>query len=177
MKKIFIIVTIITMAFTVGACSKINSDKDGNIGNKQTLEENVEKQYIYGRVKNITGNEIELEVAKDPEVEIAGIDKEEKGNEEKDKGKTEAALTTGAMPVGESDKVSVGDIDKNKPLIDLEFTEKEKSILIPTGIDINILSAASGKGLSAIKEGTYLRILVDDTRVENPNILAVDVIS
>lgn len=208
MKKKFILGMFIIMALSTTACAKGNIENGLNGGNagagvnsateevkdnlenkddtgkKEKTEKNNdvevkgEKQYIYGKVKSITGNEVELVLAKDPGVDIAGIDKDEVtedggGNN----GGIPAATTVAASSLGESDKVSLGEIEKNKPLIDLEFTENQKNILIPTGVGINILSERKGEGLSAIKEGTYLRILVDDNKVENPNILAIDVIS
>ncbi|MEG0308515.1 MAG: hypothetical protein RR636_11255 [Clostridium sp.] len=156
---------------------KDNAGKKENTGKNNGVEVKGEKQYVYGKVKSITGNEVELVLAKDPGVSIAGIDKDEATDDGKDNGGSTAATTGAASGSGQSDKVSLGEIEKNKPLIDLEFTEEQKNILIPIGVGINILSERKGEGLSAIKEGTYLRILVDDNKVENPNILAIDVIS
>lgn len=190
MKKKFILGMVILMALSTTACAKGSGANRGSAANKDNLEKKQnerknngvevkgEKEYIYGKVKSITGNEVELVLAKDPEVDIAGIDKGDASGDDKDKGQ-QPATTTGAIASGSggADKVALGDIEKNKPLIDLEFTEIEKKILIPTGVGINILSERKGEGLSAIKEGIYLRILVDDNKVENFNILSIDIIS
>lgn len=184
MKKPLLLGLVISLALGATACSSGNEEKKEvkkeNTKNEQVLEKksNKEEQAIYGKVKSIVGNEIEFELAKNPDKEIAGIEKEEKEpTKEEKKESTPAASLTPAMEKKDGGKVSVGDIAKNEPLVELEFTGELKNITIPTGIKINILSTRSGEGLSAIKEGTYLRLSVDDNKSENPTVLSVDVIS
>lgn len=184
MKKPLLLGLVISLALGITACSSGNEEKkDGtkeNHQNEQVLENksNKEEQAIYGKVKSIVGNEIEFELAKSPDKDIAGIEKEEKEpTEEEIKGSVPATMSTPANSIEDGKKVSVEDIEKNEPLVDLEFTGELKTIIIPTGVDINILSARSGEGLSAIKEGTYLKLSVDDNKSENPTVLSIDVIS
>lgn len=176
MKKPLILSIVIALALGVSACSPNKQETDSK--DKAKSEQKVDK-FIYGKVKNIVGNEVEFELAKDPGKEIKAVDKDQ-DDKDKDKEKKDeipAAMTTKAMSGDEGKKVSVGDIEKNEPLVDLEFTGDVKTILIPTGVDINILSGRSGEGINTIKEGTYLKIAVDDNKSENPTVLSVDVIS
>lgn len=191
MKKPLLLGLVISLALGATACSsqgkeegkdKSSANNEQNIDNKKNEGKkestNQEEKFIYGKVKSIVGNEIEFELAKDPNAQIEGKEKEE---DKKDEIKEEIQAVEmtpaiqGAKP--EDAKVSVGKIDKNEPLVELEFTGDIKTITIPTGAKINILSGRNGEGLSAIKEGTYLQISVDDEKVANPNILSVNVIS
>lgn len=179
MKKPVLLVLSIALALGVTACSsgeRKGSDVSKNEP-KQEMEKEKdvkkEKQYIYGKVKIIVGNEIEFELAKDPEKDIVALEKKD----EIPKGKDEIPAIPAIKVNPEDSKVSVGDIEENKPLVELEFTGEGKTITIPTGTIINILTERSGEGLSAIKEGTYLKIEVDDNKSENPTVLSVDVIS
>lgn len=175
MKKVLLLGLVLSMAIGVTACTKASGTVSE--GSSTSIEQE-EQQYIYGKVKSIVGNEIEFELAKDPQIDMIGEGVEEETTEkDKGNGQVAATMTQAAMSSDENKKVNVGNIDKNQPLIELEFTQEEKTITIPTGIDINVLSQSTDKGLSAIKEGTYLRIGVDDNKAENPSILYVDVIS
>ncbi|RDY28515.1 hypothetical protein CHL78_004835 [Romboutsia weinsteinii] len=193
MKKPVLLGLAISLALGVTACSSqdkgqgsnessVSSQQNGqnddskNDANKKEST-NKEEKFIYGKVKSVVGNEIEFELAKDPGTQIEGEEKEENKGETKEE--TPAATLTPSMEAkpGEDQKVSVGEIEKNKPLVELEFTGDTKTITIPTGVNISILSGRSGEGLTAIKEGTYLQISVDDDKSENPNILSVNVIS
>ena len=167
MKKILSLGLILSMAIGVTACTNVQNQQES------------EQQYIYGKVKSIVGNEIEFELAKTPEIDLGIMNGAEEDTIGKDKvnDKAPAAMTESAVSVDGNTKVDVGNIDKNEPLIELEFTEEEKTMTIPSGVNISVLSASTNKGLSAIKKGTYLRIGVDDNKSENPSILSVDVIS
>lgn len=190
MKKTLLLGLVISLALGATACSSQGKEEEkdkSSIKNQQNIDNKKdedkkgstkkEEKFIYGKVKSIVGNEIEFELAKDPNAQIEGKDKEDKKDETKDA--IQAVETTPAMQgtKPEDAKVSVGKIDKNEPLVELEFTGDIKTITIPTGAKINILSGRNGEGLSAIKEGTYLQISVDDEKVANPNILSVNVIS
>lgn len=180
MKKPLLLGLVISLALGVTACSSEKKEKEkatkDKSQNEQKVDNNKEEQFIYGKVKSIVGNEIEFELAKNPEKDIQGVEKDEVEKEET-KGGIPATMTTSAISKEDANKVSVGEIEKNEPLVELEFTGDLKTIMIPTGANINILSARSGEGLSAIKEGTYLKLSVDDNKSENPTVLSVDVIS
>lgn len=190
MKKPLLLGLVISLALGATACSSQGKEEEkdkSSIKNQQNIDNKKdedrkgstkkEEKFIYGKVKSIVGNEIEFELAKDPNTQIEGKDKEDKKDETKEE--MQAVETTPAMQgtKPEDAKVSVGKIDKSQPLVELEFTGDIKTITIPTGAKINILSGRNGEGLSAIKEGTYLQISVDDEKVANPNILSVNVIS
>ena len=183
MKKPLLLGLVISLALGVTACSSASEEKEDVIKDKPRSEQKVEdeskkeEQFIYGKVKSIVGNEIEFELAKTPDQDIQGIEKEEEPTKEEIKESTPAASMTPAIEGENPNKVSVGDIEKNEPLVELDFTGDLKTITIPTGININILTARSGDGLGAIKEGTYLKLSVDDSKSENPTVLSVDVIS
>lgn len=173
MKRVLSLGLILSMAIGVTACTKA-SGTGGDGDEASTVQE---QQYIYGKVKSIVGNEIEFELAKDPEIDIMDDMEEDTSKENKGDKKEAATMTGAAIATDENKKVDVGNIDKNEPLVELEFTDEEKTIIIPAGIDINVLSQSTDKGLSAIKEGTYLRIGVDNNKSEKSSILSVDVIS
>ena len=184
MKKILLSGLVISLALGVTACNSTNENNDNimETKNESNVEEKIdkEKQLIYGKVKSIVGNEIEFELAKNAEKDLEKITKgelEELEELENEKGEIPAATMTPSMEATDENKVSVGDIEKNEPLVELEFIGESKDIIIPTGVQINILSARSGEGLSVIKEGTYLRLVVDDNKSENPTVISVDVIS
>ncbi|MBO3444288.1 hypothetical protein [Clostridium sp. CCUG 7971] len=183
MKKPLLLGLVISLVLGVTACSSGSEEKKEstkeNPQNEQVLENksNKEEKFIYGKVKSIVGNEIEFELAKNPEKDIQGIEKEEIEKEEIKGESQPAASVAPAMNKEDGQKVNVGDIEKNEPLVELEFTGDLKTITIPTGVNIKILSARSGEGIAAIKEGTYLKLSVDDNKSEKPTVLSVDVIS
>lgn len=181
MRKILLSGLIISLALGFTACKSENENnknimetkKELNVGDKS----NKEKQYIYGKVKGVVGNEIEFELANKPEKDVEEVEKEKLEELEDEKGEIPAGVMTPSMEASDEQKVNVGDIEKNEPLVELKFTGKSKDIIIPTGAQINILTNKSGEGLSVIKEGTYLRLEVDDNKSENPTVVSVDVIS
>ncbi|MEG2787267.1 MAG: hypothetical protein RR942_05545 [Romboutsia sp.] len=183
MKKSLLLGLVISIALGVTACNSEKEEQKEGIKDKPKNEQKLDKQgqkeeeFIYGKVKSIVGNEIEFELAKDPGKDIKSVDKEEVEKDKEKKDEVPATMTTKAMSKEDDKKVSVGDIEKNEPLVELEFTGNLKTIMIPTGVNINILSARSGEGLSSIKEGTYLKLSVDDNKSETPSVLSVDVIS
>lgn len=180
MKKTVLSGLVILLAISVTACGKNEANNDvleketNNSVDYSKIDE--KSQTLYGKVKSIVGNEIEFELAKNPGVSIDGVEKEEEGKEEV-KGEIPAATMTPATEATDEQKVELGEIEKNKPLVELDFTGELKTIVIPSGVDINVLSGKSSTGLDAMKEGTYLRLIVDDNKSENPKIVAVDVIS
>lgn len=186
MKKPLLLGLAISLALGVTACSSStdankevpkNEQQSQESSNDDKKESSIEKQYIFGKVKGIVGNEIEFELAKDPGKDIEAVEKDEEVKEEM-KNEMPTITMTPAQKSGEGDsKVNVGDIEANNPLVDLEFTGEEKTITLPTGVSINVLSGRSGEGLAVIKEGTYLKLEVDDSKSENPSVFSVDVIS
>lgn len=185
MKKPLLLGLAISLLLGVTACTSVNEEKNQDIKEKSKTEQKTdnetkkEEQFIYGKVKSVVGNELEFELAKNPQQDIEGVEKEEAEVEKEEKKDEIPAVTmTPATEKGdEGGKVSLGEIEKNKPLVELEFTGDLKTIIVPTGVNINILSGRSGEGMSVIKEGTYLKLSVDDNKAENPTVLSVDVIS
>ncbi|MGL5692570.1 MAG: hypothetical protein ACRCXA_00715 [Peptostreptococcaceae bacterium] len=180
MKKTLLLGLVISLGLGVTACNSVEKEKQEGIVNKQENENQVlkEEKFIYGKVKKIVGNEVEFELANNPDKSIEGVEKEEENNNKTETTESVPATMTTPAQEGTTDKkVNVGKIEKNEPIIELDFTGDVQTIIIPTGANINILSGRSGEGLSVIKEGTYLRLSVDDDKSENPTVLSVDVIS
>lgn len=183
MKKTLLLGLVISLGLGVTACNSTENESNDVINEKQQSEQKSDnkdykdKKFIYGKVKSIVGNEIEFELANKPEKDIEEIEKEKYEELENEKGEIPAATMTASIEATDEKKVVVGDIEKNEPLVELEFTSKLKDIIIPPTAKINILTPRSGEGLSAIGEGRYLRLEVDDDKSENPTILSIDIIS
>ncbi len=139
---------------------------------------------IFGKVKNIVGNEIELELANPPfEMGEPDAGTEEGASIAMTPATTvmvdEEALPEGADSDGDGEiTISVADGDGSVNVVDgasggnkmeLNYTGETKSVIIPTGIDImSVLTGKSAK-LEDIKKGSVLLLTVDDAQAERMN--------
>lgn len=187
MKKLVILGIVMSLSLGFVACGNNEAKNKESVKNEvradkgETNEMNNKKdeKFIYGKVKSIVGNEIEIELAKEPNIEIESTENEEE-IAQNEATSVPATMATPAMQASQGDidkKVATGKIEKNEPLVELEFINEFKTITVPTGAQVNILTNRSGDGLSAIKEGVYLKISVDDNTSENPNVSYIDIIS
>lgn len=150
---------------------------------------------IFGKVKSIVGNEIELELAKPPF--DMGVPEGE-GGEMEPGTVTEAAksitvtVAEGDMPEGaegdgdtkEGNVIGYEGADGSVQIVggggsenkmELEYTGETKNIIIPTGIDIlSILTGKTAK-LEDIKKGSVLMLSVDDANAERSSAQSVTI--
>ena len=180
MKKI-VMTTVSTMVLVglVGCGSNIPTDKETVIspGDNETADfQNVTQ--VYGKVKSIIGNEIEVSLAKNPfelsEEELEALE----GEIELEGGMEigQAVTVTDSIAAMPSD-VEGGNfsllIGEQEPL-ELEYTGETKSFTIPTGTTIlNYLTGGEGS-INDIKEGSVIAIAMDGEE-DNQKVFAVDI--
>ena len=127
---------------------------------------------VYGKVKSIIGNEIEVSLAKNPfelsEEELEALE----GGMEIGQAVT-VTDSIAAMPSdGEGGNFSLL-IGEQEPL-ELEYTGETKSFTIPTGTTIlNYLTGGEGS-INDIKEGSVIAIAMDGEE-DNQKVFAVDI--
>lgn len=142
---------------------------------------------VFGKVKNVVGNEVELELAKPPfEIGTPGDDGSMGGitgsasgatsqqvivNENRDS--AQLSEDAGASAEGGNDSVSfsVATEDgvvqtfgggENGEKMELEYTGESKSIIIPAGVEIvNMIGGETT--MDAVKKGSVLMLTVDES--------------
>lgn len=155
MKKILVLALSAIMITTalVGCSSK--KDKGENaLVSKSEIEGTT--QY-FGRVKNVTGNEIEVELAgydeflEAEEEYINELNKEEGGK---------AQMTDTTAPISSDDAAA---IDNNSVGgVELEFTGETKSFTIPAGSKVVSLITQKEAPVTDVKKGSILIINAKD---------------
>lgn len=155
---------------------------------KEMTEQDVQQMGIpiFGKVKNIVGNEIELEMANlpgaseaaegegDPKVKT-NIDSsggsnfkteivQGTGAEGEEAGGSDAGKTVFAMDDGSGNPVIIG--GENGEKMKLDYTGESKKITIPAGAELTSMIGGEAK-LDAIKKGSVLMITVPDDKAEN----------
>ncbi len=146
---------------------------------------------VFGKVKSIVGNEIELELAKPP-FDLGAPEGEEGGeavaaaaaapaksvtvtSEESDINTESADSESPKMMFESADGsvVVVSESDDGTSKLELEYTGESKSITIPAGISImNMLTGKSAR-LEDIKKGSVLMLGVDDAAAERASAQSV----
>jgi len=143
---------LLTFILTLGlvACAAKKTDSDLDVISASG-------DYIYGKITNITGNEIEMAVAKMPEE-----------NDEADPG--DMPDDDVEIPMGDNAVPSVGGAVIDDGTDNLAFTGDTKSFTIPAGI--KIYSMGQEISLSNLKKGDIISVSFDS---ENPDtILSVE---
>lgn len=149
MKKIL---CLLTMVLILTGCSTTPKEEKENVKNKEQQEQQI--TMYFGKVASATGNEISIDVAKNP-----FIDEDAKAEGDSGDGEVIAAVEmTAAMPASES----TGAMQEEENKIELEYTGEEKSLTLPAGV--KIIDAKSGEEvpMSEIKEGTVLSVTFDE---------------
>lgn len=163
MKKFLVIALSALMITTVVGCSSKDGEIKSEAGNG--VEENVEydKMKHFGKVKNVVGNEMELEIAN---MDVLGMPE---GGEEPAEGEsTPAATMTEPMPAGSEEAVS-GDANKEK--MDMEYTGEVENITIPGGVTIMDLRTGKEGKISDIKDGTVIFVYTKSESISKIEIL------
>ncbi len=205
MKKILIVVMAGLMMMTLISCgAKPQATPEVPVTEEGSGEKNQEPnkeaegstqstgENIFGKVKNIIGNEVELELAKPP------FEPNTVTEEGKEGMAVPAAAVSGAVTVTEKDVVisdeeaggmegganevtvvasgadgSVQIIDRNSGgnSLELEYTGETKSVTIPTGIDIVSMLTGKNAKLEDIKKGSVLMVLLQDNKTNQVTIM------
>lgn len=146
MKKLIAILLVLTLAMGLAACGSKSTGKDvENNGNGAlTSAENT----VYGKITAITGNEIEIALAKKTESEDVDDDLKD---------------ATPVVP-GENDMPVIGGESENDSG-DIEFTGENMSLTIPAGI--KIYSMGQEINLSNLKKGDMVSVAFDSDAHDN----------
>lgn len=180
MKKILVLLTILTLMTGLAGCGGKNTGQlsNGADNQKQSEQENKTSsitgdsggsgddeeievsEFLYGKVTKITGNEIELAIAKMPEYDTPSG--EDGGG---DAGDAPAA----AMPAAPAEEGTPDDVVGES----VEYTGESLTLTIPTGVKFDSMGQEST--MSALKKGSIVFITVDN--LEDKNISAVSILS
>lgn len=185
----------------VGCSSKDNLNEDSkdtdipknNISqNENKNNEESDDVTFLGKVKNIVGNEIELELAKDQDVSGKGSKLPEGVQFQESIGGDSGSIPEGSQSLTESsgevisqDSISIdsseggeifqiGDPVDNEKL-ELEYIGETIKITIPTGVNIFDMRSGSDSKLSAIKANSIIKVSAKGTK-ESPIVQSVDIV-
>lgn len=152
--KIFAIALSILMAACLTACKGTAPDSQPG-SNSQSISSSASAssqnlELLYGRVSEVAGNELTLDLAKLP-----GEDEAASAPENAD-GEVAAAVMAPAMEAGEA-----GGQTGASERTELDYTGESKSVVIPGGLKI---TGASGeeKQLTDIQKGSILGVFVNE---------------
>lgn len=185
----------------VGCSSKDNLNEDSkdtdipknNISQNENKNNEESDDVIFlGKVKNIVGNEIELELAKDQDVSGKGSKLPEGVQFQESIGGDSGSIPEGSQSLTESsgeviskDSISIdsseggeifqiGDPVDNEKL-ELEYIGETIKITIPTGVNIFDIRSGSDSKLSAIKTNSIIKVSAKGTE-ESPIVQSVDIV-
>lgn len=168
MKKFLAVALSALMITTIVGCSSKDGEIKNDTGNEveENIGENVgyDKLKYFGKVNNVVGNEMELEIANR---NVIGAPEED---EEEMQGETPAATMTDAMS-GENKEAVSGDANKEKMV--MEYTGEIENITIPGGATIMDLRTGKDAKISDIKDGT---VIVVYTESESESISKIEIL-
>lgn len=150
MKKLTLLLLTLVLTLSFAACAAKPSSSDLGVISASG-------DYIYGKITNITGNEIEMALAEMPE-----------DNDETEPG--DIPDDDVEIPMGDNAIPAVGGAVIDDVTDNLEFTGETKSFTIPAGI--KVYSAGQEINLSNLKKGDIISVAFDS---ENPDtVLSVE---
>lgn len=162
MKKTLCLIAILVLVVTItAACSSTDAKNQNQTpeatqqaeNETQSNEQAVESQMYFGKVKQIIGNEVTLELAENPlddyEDESGANDTAENGS-----GDMAAVEMTEALPAGSAADTPV------EEHMELTYTGEEMNFTIPAGVQIYSLSHGQYVQLSSLQKGSVLSITV-----------------
>lgn len=148
MKKWIVALAIFSLALTLTACGPKGGGNEADAdGAFSSAEEG-----SYGKITGITGNEIDLALAKRPESSMADAG-----------GWSEADVQ---IPMGDNDMPVVGGAAIDSDLAEIELTGETIKLTIPTGV--KIYNAGQEINLSSLKKGDMISVVFDG---EDQNII------
>lgn len=151
-----LLVVVFAMSFT--ACGAGGTNDKGNSSGKSESGEQMAfssaDDAIYGKITEITGNEIKVAIAKKPA--------------ENENGKDD--LKGDVITPNENDMPMIGGEGIEDPMDNLEFTGETKTFTIPAGIKITNMGQEIN--LSSLKKGDIISVVTD---TDNPDtVVSVD---
>lgn len=153
---VFLLVVVFSMSFTACGTGETN-DKGNSADQSESGDQGAffnSDDAIYGKITEITGNEIKVAIAKKPA--------EDKNGEEDLKGE--------AMTPNENDTPMIGGEGIEDSMDNLEFTGDTKNFTILTGVKITNMGQEIN--LSSLKKGDIISVVTD---TENPDtVVSVD---
>lgn len=154
MKKLFALMLTGVLACALAACGNTNNGTTSTAAS-QPNSQTASTSY-FGKISSVAGNEIELNLAKEPELPETESTSQETGD-------TVAAVEmTPAVPAGTVDDGGAAN------RVEVEFTGEMKSFVIPAGMPIKD-AMGNEKQLSDIQKGSMMNIFAD----ENGNVTEV----
>ena len=187
MKRILVIG--LSMIITIGmmGCSSKKEGKTNEVNNNGTelVEEQLQSPEVmfFGKVKKVVGNEIEVELAKDPNMGGETIVNEgEFETEVGDAGDSAVGSITmsDSAVVGEAvETTEEGEVfelmQSEGEKLELEYINETKTFTIPTGTKVFDLRFGKEENFTALKSGTVIRIYASGTE-DSPVVLNVDIV-
>lgn len=145
-----LLVVVFAMGFT--ACGTEGTDNHKNPSGQSEDEDqgafSSSDDAVYGKITEITGNEIKVAIAKKP------------AENEKDRDDLKGEV----ISPSENDLPMIGGESTEDPVDNLEFTGETKTFAIPAGVKIS--SMGQEISLSSLKKGDIISIVTD---TENPD--------
>lgn len=197
MKRILVMALCAVMVMTFVGCGKKQGkgESEGDLANSISGEVyEVSELIIFGKIKKVVGNEIELEIAKDPHmggdgIIVNGDEGETVTSGESSESGDEGILESGDMQIVESvtitESAQAADtsdgsamlemMEQEEQKLELDYVGETKNLTIPTGIKIFNLKTGKDVNVSELKSGSVIRIYADGT-VESPTISNIDIL-
>lgn len=155
-KNNVMVIAVLLMAVLFTGCSKEKQEVKGETKAKSGNESAAEAVVLFGKVNAVTGNELEVLLAKDPYA-----DKAPKNSGNTDQGAAAASMT----PATEA-----GEEMPQAPKMQLEYTGDEKNIIVPAGAKITGQTGGEEQ-LDAIQKGSVIIIMMEHESVKEIGIM------
>lgn len=151
----------LTACGTNGDSARESGDKTADGSGSSEASVTVEHEYLYGKITDIVGNEIELSLVKVPEIDSA--DDSNSDAADTPDGAMAATPLQPAVPAGSIDDVGGGE--------NIEYTGETISVVIPAGTKFYSMGQETTQ--SALKKGSLVSIEVDN--LDDMNVQLVEI--
>lgn len=148
----------LTACGTNGDSSRESGDKTADGSGSSEASVTVEHEYLYGKITDIVGNEIELSLVKVPEIDSA-----DDSNSDAADTPDGAMAATPLQPAVSTDDIGGGE--------NIEYTGETISVVIPAGTKFYSMGQETTQ--SALKKGSLVSIEVDN--LDDMNVQLVEI--
>lgn len=152
----------LTACGTNGDSSRESGDKTADGSGSSEASVTVEHEYLYGKITDIVGNEIELSLVKMPEIDSAD-DNSDGSNSDAADIPDGAMAATPLQPAVSTDDIGGGE--------NIEYTGETISVVIPAGTKFYSMGQETTQ--SALKKGSLVSIEVDN--LDDMNVQLVEI--
>lgn len=153
MKKLLTLIMAGCIALSLAACTQSkepsSNSVNGSSGSTQNQDKPLSVKSQMGKVTSVAGNEVEINLVKEPELPSAP------DSDIKVEGEISAAITL--IPSVEAGTAGGGAAQRTE----IELTGEMKSFVIPAGMPVKD-AMGNEKQLSDIKKGLLLNVMVDE---------------